>query len=1067
MRKSINRKSTVGFRCFGFVACIMAALPVAAVRPKTVYMVQHTHSDIGFARPQSEIISHYVEHIDHALDYCEMTADYPGDAQFRWTCETAGAVLNFLRTRPPEQVARLKRWIAKGNIEVTGMFLDMGEVCDDATLRHGLRELRLVHEQGIPVKTLMQDDVHGIPWCMADYAAEIGIRYTWMGENTDRALVPFDNPTIYRWQSPSGREMLAFRSEHYMLGNMWGIHNSDIGNFAAKLDAFLDRLDRAGYPFDAFAVPYSGFFIDDSAPNWQQCDFIRRWNESGRHKVRLVSATASMFMDHVARDAEALRKVKVHRAAYPDWWADGFGTSAMETGEAIKAQRELLAAEGVFAMSLLRGKPLSSSIAPLIADTRENLLYWGEHTMGSSASISDPLRWDSLEGWRSKAAFAWTAQRGARFAGEAAAAMMLPELAREADHATLTLFNSLPWTRDGFAEMFIDKGVIPDGSDFRFVDERGEALQVRPRREIPWGRGEGCYYRVFARSLPPCGYRTYRLEVGGAPRNGRAPAALENEFYRIAVDAQKGVVTSIFDKRRQRELVDPNAPQRLGEIIYETFPDRWKIHKLASYRPEDCKFTRRGCANFKPVRGESNEIYDSVKFTADFPEEGSSGFSVEIRLMRGRPAIELAYTLRRTKSGHPSSFYVAFPFNGKKLAFDVPGGLVHPGENQLEGTASAWNTVQSFAAAEDGDYRILLSSPTTPFVQFGKLFGEHKFDYIAKYDHTYIYAWPMNNYWWTNFVRDQNGDFKWSYTITTQSGQGEDAAFRWALAERVPLLWRIVPRGPANGKAREWRGMELTDAALVSAGVMPALDGRGLVMLVGERSGKKGRLSLKGADGRLLRFRRVDATERPLGDFCTELPVKPLENVIVYVEAGSHAAPSAAPDVPPRTPSSAALPTDTYRFVRFKPEVLKGNVFAPWHGVQISELELFEDGRNLRGEIVRAFADELVKTAEGRKYHATTVPAMAFDGNVETKWFDFRASTGQAPEVRAAAWVAAEFRRPVKITGYAWSTADDLSERDPSSWRLQGSNDGKTWTDIHVVRGFFATGMRNARAFAK
>ena len=227
-----------------------------------------------------------------------------------------------------------------------------------------------------------------------------------------------------------------------------------------------------------------------------------------------------------------------------------------------------------------------------------------------------------------------------------------------------------------------------------------------------------------------------------------------------------------------------------------------------------------------------------MKFTADFPEERSSGFSVEIRLMRGRPAIELAYTLRRTKSGHPSSFYVAFPFNGKKLAFDVPGGLVHPGENQLEGTASAWNTVQSFAAAEDGDYRILLSSPTTPFVQFGKLFGEYKFDYIAKYDHTYIYAWPMNNYWWTNFVRDQNGDFKWSYTITTQSGQGEDAAFRWALAERVPLLWRIVPRGPANGKAREWRGMELPNAALVSAGVMPALDGRGVVMLVGERSGK-------------------------------------------------------------------------------------------------------------------------------------------------------------------------------------------------------------------------------------
>ena len=64
---------------------IVAALPAFAVRPTTVYLVQHTHSDIGFARPQSEIIPHYVEQIDHALDYCEMTEGYPADAQFRWT----------------------------------------------------------------------------------------------------------------------------------------------------------------------------------------------------------------------------------------------------------------------------------------------------------------------------------------------------------------------------------------------------------------------------------------------------------------------------------------------------------------------------------------------------------------------------------------------------------------------------------------------------------------------------------------------------------------------------------------------------------------------------------------------------------------------------------------------------------------------------------------------------------------------------------------------------------------------------------------------------------------------
>ena len=64
-------------------------------------------------------------------------------------------------------------------------------------------------------------------------------------------------------------------------GNSYGLCSSD------------DSVRWAGYPFDAFAVPYSGFPTDDAAPNWQQCDFIRRWNASGSHKVRLVSATKS------------------------------------------------------------------------------------------------------------------------------------------------------------------------------------------------------------------------------------------------------------------------------------------------------------------------------------------------------------------------------------------------------------------------------------------------------------------------------------------------------------------------------------------------------------------------------------------------------------------------------------------------------------------------------------------------------------------------------------------------------------------------------------------------------
>jgi len=1047
-----------------------------AVRPTTIYFVQHTHSDIGYARPQSKIISHYVEHIDHALDYCELTADYPKDAQFHWTCETTAAVLNFLRIRSPEEIARLRHWVEKGNIEVTGMFLNMGEMGDEATMRHGLRELRQVHAAGIPVKTIMQSDVHGIPWFYADLCPELGVKYTWMAENTDRALKPFSTPTVYRWQSPSGNEMLAFRSEHYMTGNGWGLTSGNEEHFTRCMNAMLDRLDKAGYPFDAIAIPYCGFPRDDAPPTWFSSDFIRKWNASGKHKERLVNATVSMFMDHVARDTAGVAKTGIHRAAYPDWWADGFGTSAHETGEAIRAQRELNAAEGVFAQSLLRGRSLPATIAPLLADTRENLLYWVEHTMGSETSILDPLRDDVIEGWRSKQGFAWTAQRGARFAGEAATGLLQLDLPRDSANASLTLYNSLPWTRDGFAEVFIDFGVVPRGSEVRFVDEKGNALAARRTREAilrRYTRTEGAYYRVFARDLPPCGSRTYRMEVGGTYAENSEPATLENAYYRLAVDATNGVITSIFDKRNQKELVDAKAPYRLGEIIYEKGPNHSWLRRVMKYDPKMLQYGR--CTNFKVAGHEQNDLYDSVKFTADFPEEGSSGFSFEIRLLKNRPAIELAYTLRRTHSGDTAcGFYVAFPFTGKKIAYDVQGGLVHPGENQLEGTATAWNAIQNFAAAEDGDFRILLSSPTIPLAQFGKLNGNDRFEYIKKYEHPHIFSWPMNNYWWTNFVRDQNGDFAWSYTLTTQLGKGAEGAFRWALAEQVPLLPHVTPRGPFRAGAREWKGLELANPALVATSLAPALDGKGVVMLVGERAGRATTLEVKGHDGKALRLRRIDAMERSLGDFATTLPVKPLENLMVYIEVGGEgkrgglieaALPAGAESGRARTPAAPQLDAAPYRFIRFKPEALKGDTLADWHGVQLAEIELFENGKNLRGEIVRVFADEQVLTPDGRKYDPKTVPAMAFDGDIETKWFDYRGGAGKPAAVREAAWVAVELKRPVKLTGYAWSTADDHPDRDPATWRLQGSNDGKAWTDIHVVRGFSATGMRNAPAY--
>ncbi|MHC4332089.1 MAG: glycoside hydrolase family 38 N-terminal domain-containing protein, partial [Planctomycetota bacterium] len=103
-------------------------IPVQKTRQWTIYLVQHVHTDIGYTRPQTEILPEHLRYIDYALDYCDLTDDYPDDAKFRWTCEITWAVREYLKRRPAVQIERLKRRVEQGRIEIAGMFLNMAEI---------------------------------------------------------------------------------------------------------------------------------------------------------------------------------------------------------------------------------------------------------------------------------------------------------------------------------------------------------------------------------------------------------------------------------------------------------------------------------------------------------------------------------------------------------------------------------------------------------------------------------------------------------------------------------------------------------------------------------------------------------------------------------------------------------------------------------------------------------------------------------------------------------------------------------------------------------------------------
>ena len=151
-----------------------------------------------------------------------------------------------------------------------------------------------------------------------------------------------------------------------------------------------------------------------------------------------------------------------------------------------------------------------------------------------------------------------------------------------------------------------------------------------------------------------------------------------------------------------------------------------------------------------------------------------------------------------------------------------------------------------------------------------------------------------------------------------------------------------------------------------------------------------------------------------------------------------------------------------YKSYRFKVEAIRGP--AP-DCMQLSELAFFNGSEN----VTRPYANigySTEKDAVAKTFSDTETPAKIFDGSVSTKWCDLRGSTAASATDHDRLWVRIDYAYPKAITGYAWYTANDYNKRDPSAWRMQGSNDGgATWTDIDVRTGYSATTTRKALAF--
>lgn len=855
--------------------------PFTVLRPEKweIFFVQHSHTDIGYTRPQSEILAEQMRYIDYALDYCDKTDSYPDEAKFRWTCESSWVTREYMHSRPAAQIERFRKRISEGRIEVTGMFANMAEIGDENIMYDFLKPLGEITKEGIPVKLAMQNDVNGIAWCMPDYFKNTGVKYLIMGINETRSILPFDKPTCFWWESPSGERLLAFRGDHYMTGNFFGLESESIK--AENMLWHLSELERKDYPFRKIGIQFSGYFTDNAPPSTRACDLVKEWNEKYEFpKLRL--SLASEFPEYVEKNYAS--ELPVYRRAWLDWWTDGYGSTSRETAEIRKTQNLKQVDEGLFSMVAIMNGSLPSGIENKLDHISESAIFFDEHTCGAAESIDLPYSVNSTRQWLQKGAYAWEALKQTTLLNEEALARFQQFLPKS-DHPVIYIINSLGWPRSGNVELFIDYEIMPAGKKVRIID-------MVTNSEVPFQilskRAEGAYWILQVNDIPAMGAKAFRVEVSEQSDNENLIAessigSIENRYYRLVIDKTTGSVSSLFDKELNIELIDDQNPYHAGQLVHETLPARNKLN------PSHTTVT-----NVKVQKGPEGQVWESIKILADLPgfEKGSAdkpmGVEAEIRLYKNVKKVEIGYMARKEILTDPEALYVAFPFSlpDSRIVFETIGGSLTQG-SQLPGSSSDWNVAQNYVAVRGKTAQIILVSNEIPLWQFSGL-NTGKFERFPKPGKTWLYSWVMNNYWFTNFRAFQEGAFSWSYQITSAADTSNTFASKFALGERNPYLSRTLPAG---GKATEKNGIQTLDISgsqnVIAINSRPVFGSKGTILIhFREMEGAQAEIRLKSgiAARPVAGIYEVNALGKREGGKINSIMFKPFEVKFVEVE---------------------------------------------------------------------------------------------------------------------------------------------------------------------------------------
>ncbi|MDF2514422.1 MAG: family 38 glycosyl hydrolase [Herbinix sp.] len=764
---------------------------------KEIWCMHHSHLDIGYTHPQPLLLELQNDYIDQAIDLCIKTADYPEESRFRWTCEATYPLTRWLETASPDRVNKLKQLIKLGQISVAALPMHTTPGTTAAEMVYMLKDLdRLRDQLDTKITTAINHDVNGQPWPLSQIMLDSGIDFYLTGINIHFGGIPFQRPAAFRWQTPDERELLTFLGEHYSLFSQFFFTNeANTERMHKGITDYVERLENSGYQRDfVFLTATNPPLYDNNCPDLELPDLIRRYNEE-QHEQIVRFVTPEMLRDKLME--ESIEVLPLHRGDWTDYWNFGCGSTARETKVNRHAKQTIQKAEMIECICESPNRHYDS----VKEESCLNALVFDEHTWGASQSVTDPQGDETYSQFIHKIKTAYQA-------ADLSAYLLSTQIERLAGNPHqsnkpegIIVVNTSGTKQE--VELEVPLSYLEDVRQLSAIRSKQYLSYItNPEKTIHYG--SLTMEPLSWKKIPFADLDLYKEQS----RVNKKPYSLAKEelitpYYRVKFNPETGRIRQICSLEQDWNMLDTKSEWTFFEPVRETIDARHHKQQRSSLFPRDVdlgnksitvwnhdwKAKREGAVKIVDWRLDQEE--EAVSFVWELEVNGMENMLQTVTFSTRTPRIKMKAKFIKKPVTMPESIYFAFPLQLKgnwECCFDTAGEFVRLDKDQLGNVCRDWVTVEKSVSLYDEEKGVILACPDTPMVQIGDFnFGKESRE-IKRQENPLLLAWPMNNYWDTNFVANQSGAMEFCYELLPFDKFNTSDAYAESMAAEKPYV---------------------------------------------------------------------------------------------------------------------------------------------------------------------------------------------------------------------------------------------------------------------------------------